>query len=84
MARRARLRKVTLWRNTATKQWILTVDGRRRTIGSFVTKEAATRSGTLKRALGRRGGSVRIRAADGRFQEERTLPRSRDPRRSRG
>jgi hypothetical protein len=34
--------------------------------------------------LGKAGGSVKIQKINGRFQEERTYPRSEDPRGSRG
>lgn len=44
---------------------------------SFKTKEAATKGGVLKKAVGK--GSVRIHKVNGRIQEERTYPRSRDP-----
>ena len=38
----------------------------------------------LAAALGKEGGSVKIRKLDGKFQEERTYPRSKDPKRSPG
>jgi hypothetical protein len=51
--------------------------------------KAATKSETLKKvtAIARKGPqpvSVRIHKADGKFQQERTYPRSADPRRSKG
>lgn len=55
-----------------------------RTVSSFDTKEEATKGGVLKRAVGSDGGSVKIQKDNGRFQEERTYPGSKDPRRSRG
>jgi hypothetical protein len=45
----------------------------------FDTKGGAIEGGVLKRAVGPDGGSVKIQKANGRFQEERTYPRSRDP-----
>jgi hypothetical protein len=48
------------------------------------TKEDATKRGALKRAVGESGRSVKIHKENGRFQEERTYPRNRDPRKSKG
>jgi len=45
----------------------------------FATKAAATKGGVLEKAVGNMG-SVRIRKRDGKIQEERTYPRSMDPR----
>ena len=45
----------------------------------FATKAAATKGGVLEKAVGGMG-SVRIRKRDGKIQEERTYPRSTDPR----
>ena len=52
------------------------------TVKSFSRKEQATAGGVLGRAVKR--GTVRIHTMDGRIQEERTFPRSADPRRSPG
>ena len=49
----------------------------------FPTKAAALKGGVLEKAVGGRG-SVRIRKRDGKIQEERTYPRSADPRGSKG
>ena len=38
----------------------------------------------LEQAIGEEGGAVRVHRQDGQFAEERTFPRSRDPRRSPG
>jgi hypothetical protein len=38
----------------------------------------------LSRALGKEGGSVKIEKISGGYQEERTFPRSADPRKSKG
>lgn len=40
--------------------------------------------GALERAVGPRGGSVKIQKETGRIQEERTYPREPDPARSKG
>jgi hypothetical protein len=50
---------------------------------TFSTKAAALKGGVLEKAVGGRG-SVRIRKRDGKIQEERSYPRSADPRGSKG
>ena len=52
------------------------------TVKSFTDKASATAAGVLARAIKR--GTVQIHKANGRIQEERTYPRSADPRRSPG
>ena len=52
------------------------------TINRFAKKREAIKGGVLSRAV--RRGTVRIHNRDGRIQEERTLPRSADPRRHPG
>jgi hypothetical protein len=80
----ARLPKFTLDYNERKDRWDLTNDASDRTVKSFRTKERATEGGVLKRAVGDEGGSVKIQKENGRFQEERTYPRSADPRKSKG
>jgi len=80
----ARLPKYTLSFNEKKDRWDLTNDQTDRLIKSFDTKEAATKGGVLKRAVGREGGSVKIQTVDGKYQEERTYPRSADPHSSKG
>jgi hypothetical protein len=53
-------------------------------VKSFDTKANATAGGALSRALGTQGGSVKIEKLSGRYQEERTFPRSSDPHKSKG
>ena len=48
----------------------------------FARKSEATAGGVLARIVKR--GTVRIQSKDGRIEEERTYPRSADPRRSPG
>lgn len=64
--------------------WALRNDNTGRTVRRFETKDDATKGGVLKDAIGNQGGSVRIHKVNGRFDEERTFPRSRDPRSSKG
>jgi hypothetical protein len=52
------------------------------TVKSFADKASATAGGVLARAVKR--GTVQIHKTNGRIQEERTYPRSADPRRSPG
>ncbi len=55
-----------------------------RTVRRWDIKDDATAGGVLKDVLGSNGGSVRIHKENGVFQEERTFPRSRDPKSSPG
>ena len=80
----AKLPKFTLDKNERTDRWQLTNDQTNRVVKRFETKADATAGGALKRAVGPEGGSVKIQKENGRFQEERTYPRSRDPKRSKG
>jgi hypothetical protein len=78
------LRKFTLAYNDKKERWDLEDDRTNRVVKSFDIKHDATASGVLKKALGKEGGSVRIEKKAGGYEEERTFPRSADPRRSRG
>ena len=80
----AKLPKYTLEKNEKTNRWDLSKDSTDRTIKTFGTKADATKGGALERAVGSDGGSVKIQKENGRFQEERTYPGSRDPRESKG
>ncbi|MCA1532801.1 DUF2188 domain-containing protein [Bradyrhizobium sp. NBAIM03] len=78
------LPKFTLSHNERRDQWELRHDNSRRLVESFERKADATAGGSLSAALGPNGGSVKIKKMDGAFQEERTFPRSADPRSSKG
>lgn len=78
------LKKFTLQYDERTRKWDLDRDSTGRTVRSFDTKEQATKGGVLERAVGPDGGSVKIQKENGRFQEERTYPGNKDPRRSKG
>jgi hypothetical protein len=80
----AKLRKYTLDHDERSGRWELTDDRSNRIVKTFATKGVATKGGALRRAVGGEGGSVKIQKQNGRFQEERTYPRSKDPRRSKG
>lgn len=78
------LRKFTLSKDKQKDDWVLSEEGADRARKRFSTKAEATKGGSLQKALGTQGGSVRIRKEDGRIQEERTFPRSRDPKNTPG
>lgn len=80
----AKLRKFTLSHDRDKDDWALKEDGSGRTKKRFASKAEATAGGVLEKTLGSEGGSVKIKKKDGRIQEERTYPRGRDPKRSRG
>lgn len=79
-----KLPKYTLSHNDGRNRWELRQDKTHQLVKSFDTKADATAGGTLSRALGTQGGSVKIEKLTGRYQEERTFPRSADPRKSKG
>ena len=79
-----KLPKFTLEYNERKGRWALENDKTNRTIKTFTTKEKATAGGVLKRAVGEDGGSIKIQKLNGRFQEERTFPSSKDPKESKG
>lgn len=84
MAGKGKLTKFTLEKNEKKDQWDLKQDKTDKVVKSFETKTEATKSGVLKKAVGTEGGSVKIQKENGRFQEERTYPRSADPKSSEG
>lgn len=80
----AKLPKFTLDFNEKKDRWDLTNDKSDKVVKAFETKTDATKGGALEKAVGSDGGSVKIQKVNGRFQEERTYPRSRDPKSSKG
>jgi len=80
----ARLPKYTLTHDDKKNNWALEQDQTGKVVRRFDTKAEATEGGVLKRAVGAAGGSVKIQKENGRFQEERTFPRSADPKKSKG
>jgi uncharacterized protein DUF2188 len=79
----AKLPRFSLSHNEKTKKWELKKEGSIEVVKTFSNKAAALKRGVLEKAVGGRG-SVRIRKRDGKIQEERTYPRSADPRGSKG
>ena len=79
-----RLPTYTLSFDRTKNDWKLEHDASDRIVRRFETKEDATARGVLKSAVGGNGGSVRIEKKQGGYDEERTFPRNRDPRKSPG
>ncbi len=80
----AKLRRFTLSKDSDRGDWVLREQGATRARKRFKTKTEATTGGAIEKALGEVGGSVRIKKENGRIQEERTYPRSKDPKGSKG
>lgn len=80
----SKLPKYTLSHNDGRDRWELRQDKTHTFVKAFDTKAEATAGGALSRALGKEGGSVKIAKVSGGYQEERTFPRSADPRKSKG
>lgn len=78
------LKKYTLSKDDKKDDWKLSSDETGKTVRRFDTKDEATKGGVLHDAVGKAGGSVKIQKEDGRYQEERTFPRSKDPGKSKG
>ncbi len=76
------LDKYTLHKDKKTDKWRLEREGSDRAKRTYGTKEVALKN--LRKDVGQSGGSVRIRKTDNTIQEERTYPRSKDPRKSKG
>jgi len=74
-----KLPRFTLTYNDKKETWNLTNDTTNKTVKTFDTKAQATKGGVLEKAVGNEGGSVKIQKINGKFQEERTYPRSADP-----
>lgn len=79
-----KLPKYTLTHNEQKARWDLVSDATDQVRRTFETKSDATKGGALEKAVGSDGGSVKIQKMNGRYQEERTYPRSKDPQSSKG
>ena len=78
------LRRFTLSYNSKRRTWNLKIDKTQKVLHVFIKKRDATKKGILKQLLGKEGGSVKIKSMKGEYHEERTYPRQRDPRSSKG
>ena len=73
------LPRYTLSPDSEKGDWVLMREGASRATRRFATKAEATKGGVLEDVIDKEGGSVRIQRMDGTYEEERTFPRSRDP-----
>ncbi len=80
----SKLPKLTLTYIEKSHDWALKQDKTGKTIKKFEDKEDATKRGVLLKAAGKQGASVKIQKMNGKFQEERTYPKSKDPKSSKG
>lgn len=76
--------KFTLQKDQKSDKWRLEKEGSDRAVKVFDRKADATKGGALANAIGKGGGSVRIRKVDNTIQEERTIRPAKDPRNSKG
>jgi Uncharacterized protein conserved in bacteria (DUF2188) len=79
----AKLPRYSLSHDDKKKRWVLKGEPGGQAVKTFATKAKAIKGGVLERAVGGKG-SVRIKKRNGKIQEERTYPRSADPRGSKG
>ncbi len=79
----SKLPKFTASYNENTEKWQVENDNTDKIVKTFSTKGDMTAGGALRKAIGGEG-SVKIQKLDGKFQEERTFPRSADPKKSKG
>ncbi|CAN5523394.1 DUF2188 domain-containing protein [soil metagenome] len=80
----SKLTKFTLAHNNKKDTWDLTNDKTDKVVKRFEYKQEATQGGVLSKIVGNQGGSVKIKKMDNHYQEERTYPRSADPKKSKG
>lgn len=78
------LPKLTLTYIEKNATWALEQDKTGKVVRKFEDKQDATKGGVLRKIVGKIGASVKIQKMNGRFQEERTYPKSKDPRSSKG
>jgi len=80
----SKLPKYTLSFDKNKDNWKLENDKTDKIVRRYENKEDATAGGVLRKALGSEGGSVKIKTKDNIYQEERTYPKSADPKKSKG
>lgn len=78
------LKKYEVGYDGKTENWKLREQGSGKVVAESDTKADLVTGGRLAKLLRGEGGSVRIKKMDNKIQEERTYPRSRDPRKSKG
>jgi len=74
-----KLAKFTLTYNESNSRWDLKSDNTDNIVKTFKSKIIATKRGVLQKSVGPEGGSIKIQKMNGKFQEERTYPKSKDP-----
>jgi len=72
----------TLHKDPKSEMWRLEKEGSDRPTATYESKSDALKQ--LKADVGPEGGSVRIRKADNTVEEERTYPRTKDPKKTPG
>ncbi len=70
----AKLPKFSLSLDKDRGDWVLKQDGSSRAKKRYPTKADAMAAGVLAKAVGKDGGSVKIKKTNGRIQQERTYP----------
>jgi hypothetical protein len=80
----ANLKKYDLGYDKNTESWKLKEQSSGKLIAESNVKANLTTGGKLATLLRNEGGSVRIKKMDNKIQEERTYPRIRDPKKSKG
>ena len=79
-----KLPKFTASHNEKKDRWEVTNDKTDKVVKTFSNKDDMTARGVLRKAVGPEGGSVKIQLMNGKFEEERTYPKSADPKGSKG
>lgn len=79
-----KLRRHTVTKSKTGSGWVLRDDKTKQVKHTFRTKANAKKGGVIKGILGKEGGTVRFQKEKGGFDEERTYPRSKDPKSSKG
>lgn len=78
------LSPMTLWFDRERRDWVLVDDDSDRVVSRFASKSDALGGRLADLATARGGASVKIQRENGTFEEERTYPRAKDPRKSPG
>ncbi|MCC7197705.1 DUF2188 domain-containing protein [Candidatus Peregrinibacteria bacterium] len=79
-----KLPKFTLSLNKKSDRWDLKNDKTNKVLKSVENKADIMKGGVIKKIVGKEGASVKVKKMDGKFQEERTYPKSADPKKSKG
>ena len=80
----ANLKKYEVGYDRKSENWKFKEQGSGKVIAESGIKADLVTGGKLAQLLRGEGGSVRIKKMDNKIQEERTYPRSKDPKKSKG